>query len=127
MSDLRPTGTAVEIGGQEHRLLFTISVIDEIQDKCNMPLVDAIRHVIDVASGSTDKEHLTVFYKVLAALLNREKDKMQEAEEIDGLIRPLAFAGIANKILEAFGISMPDPDEEDEEPEESDPNRKTGR
>ena len=59
MSDLRPKGIPVIIGGQERKLLFTISVIDEIQEKCNAPLIDAIRHVVDVASGSTEKEHLT--------------------------------------------------------------------
>lgn len=127
MSDLRPKGIPVIIGGQERKLLFTISVIDEIQEKCNAPLIDAIRHVVDVASGNTEKEHLTAFYAILTALLNRENKKEQESSDIDGLIQPLALAGTANKILEAFGVSMPDQEDNDDEDEEEDPNQVTGR
>ena len=80
-----------------------------------------------IPSGNTEKEHLTAFYAILTALLNRENKKEQESSDIDGLIQPLAFAGTANKILEAFGVSMPDQENDDDDDEEEDPNQVTGR
>ena len=35
MSDLRPTGAPVTIGGQEYNILFTIGAIEAIQETCN--------------------------------------------------------------------------------------------
>ena len=40
MSDLRPTGAPVVIGGQEYNILFTIGVIEAIQETCNKALVE---------------------------------------------------------------------------------------
>ena len=40
MSDLRPTGAPVTIGGQEYNILFTIGAIEAIQETCNKALVN---------------------------------------------------------------------------------------
>ena len=40
MSDLRPTGAPVVIGGQEYNILFTIGAIETIQENCNKALVE---------------------------------------------------------------------------------------
>lgn len=128
MSDLRPEGVRALIGGQEHRLLFTIGTIDEIQEQCNMPLADTAKAVIELIEGKTDTDTLTVFYRVLAALLNGEDGGSRRLEDVDGLIEPLKFRPVAWKIMEAYGISQPEPDEDDEDDEEEeDPNPPTGR
>jgi hypothetical protein len=129
MSDLRPSGTPVVIGGQERKLLFTISVIDEIQAECNKPLIDAVKGVVEVSAGKRDHESLTDFYKVLAALLDRGSKKHVTLDMIDGLVPPIKFAEVSMAILQAFGISMPDKDEDDDDEEDEDesPNVETGR
>ena len=128
MSDLRPEGVRTLIGGQEHRLLFTIGTIDEIQEQCNMPLADTAKAVIDLIEGKTDTDTLTTFYRVLAALLNGEDGGSRRLEDVDGLIEPLKFRSVAWKIMEAYGISQPEPDEDDEDDEEEEnPNPPTGR
>ena len=38
MSDLKPNGTTFNIGGQEYGLLFSINVIDDIQDHFNVEI-----------------------------------------------------------------------------------------
>ena len=42
MSDLRPTGAPVVIGGQEYNILFTIGAIEAIQESCNKALVETM-------------------------------------------------------------------------------------
>ena len=54
MSDLRPTGAPVTIGGQEYNILFTIGAIEAIQETCNKALVNimpAIARVADYKTG----------------------------------------------------------------------------
>lgn len=126
MSDLRPQGIKIKINGREYELLFTIRAIDEIQEKCNMPLIEAIGNVAEIADGHTDAKALAVFYLVLAALISTEEKKV-ELKELDGFLKPFEFSTTAWKILEAYGFSVPDPGEEDEESEDEDPNRKTGQ
>lgn len=130
MSDLRPNGIKVEIGGQERNLLFTINVIDEIQASCNMPLFDAIGIIAGAAGGETDHETLTVYRFMLTALLNRVSDTPLTEKEVGEMVDWLHYGKIAAAMLEAYGISMPERDEddlEDDAPEDKDPNRETGQ
>ena len=83
MSDLRPQGIEVEIGGKQRSFLFTLNVIDEVQEKCNMPLVDTMKSVVDVIdNNATNHEAITVFKAVVAALLNG--DGSEEKLEAEG-------------------------------------------
>ena len=130
MSDLRPQGIEVEIGGQQRNFLFTLNVIDEVQEKCNMPLVDTMKSVVDVIdNNATNHEAITVFKVVVAALLNGDgSEEKLEAEEVGNLIHLGNYKAVAWKVLEAYGVSIPDPDEEDEEEEEEEnPNPETGQ
>ncbi len=126
MSDLKPKGIIVEIAGKEHELLFTINAIETIQEKCNAALVDTIGSVARVADGDLKKPYLLDLCTVIAALCQKEGTNYT-ATDFDGAIKPIEYPEIALKILEAYGISLPEPDEEDEEPKEGeDPNQKTG-
>lgn len=127
MSDLRPVATEIELGGQKRNLLFTINAIDEIQEKCNMPLFDAVRYVAGAADGKTDRETLSVFRSVLTVLLNDGEQKYSE-EEAGRFVTLANYKQTAWKVLEAYGISIPDPDEMDEdEDEDGDPKAETGQ
>lgn len=125
MSDLRPTGTPVVIGGQERNLLFTIGLIESIQEECNSPLVELMGSIARVANFETKPEDMKKFHKTVAAFLTADTGKKVHPEDLDGTIKPAEMQKIAVKLLEAYGFSMPDPDD-DEEDEEEDPNQETG-
>lgn len=127
MSDLRPTGAPVTIGGQEYNILFTIGAIEAIQETCNKALVNIMPAIARVADYKTDSEDIKTLYSVVAAFLIVDTGKEVKVETIDGLIKPAEMQKLAITLLEAYGFSMPNPDSEDsEEDEEEDPNQKTG-
>ena len=130
MSDLRPRGITVEMGGQERNLLFTINAIDEIQERCNLPLMDAVIFVAKAADGSMDHETLGHFRTIATVLVNSEKGEKYSEEEIGRMITLENYLQVARAILEAYGVSLPDPDEdeeEDEEDEDESPKAGTGQ
>ena len=129
MSDLRPIGAPVVIGGQEYNILFTIGAIEAIQETCNKALVETMTAIARVADFKTDSEDVKTFYNVIAAFLTVDTGKEVKAEDIDGIIKPAEMKKIAITLLEAYGFSMPDPDsdgEDTEDEEEENPNQETG-
>lgn len=127
MSDLRPTGAPVVIGGQEYNILFTIGAIEAIQESCNKALVETMPAIVNIANYGTSTEDVKTFYNVIAAFLTVDTGKEVKAEDIDGIIKPAEMQKIAITLLEAYGFSMPDPDSDDEDSEENeDPNQETG-
>lgn len=123
MSDLRPEGVKVKIGGQEYKFLLTINKIDEIQTRCNMPLSDAVELIAAAADGETEGKTLNVYRSVLSILMDVPE---QEAGE---KVTFADYRRVAWAMLAAYGISMPEPDDEEdeEEDEEPSPNLQTGR
>ena len=88
MSDLRPIGAPVVIGGQEYNILFTIGAIEAIQETCNKALVETMPAIARVADFKTDSEDVKTFYNVIAAFLTVDTGKEVKAEDIDGIIKP---------------------------------------
>lgn len=123
MSDLRPEGVKVKIGGREYKFLLTINKIDEIQTRCNMPLSDAVELIAAAADGETEGKTLKVYRSVLSILMDVPE---QEAGE---KVTFADYQRVAWAMLAAYGISMPEPDDEEdeEEDEEPSPNLQTGR
>ena len=129
MSDLRPTGASVVIGGQEYNILFTIGAIEAIQETCNKALVETMPAIANVANYRTDADDLRTFYNVVAAFLTVDSGKKVTADDIDGIMKPTEMQKIAITLMEAYGFSMPDPDSDDEDSEdeeEENPNQETG-
>lgn len=129
MSDLRPTGAPVVIGGQEYNILFTIGAIETIQETCNKALVETMPAIANVANYRTDADDLRTFYNVVAAFLTVDSGKKVTADDIDGIMKPAEMQKIAITLMEAYGFSMPDPDSDDEDSEdeeEENPNQETG-
>lgn len=131
MSDLNPRGVKIELGGQERKLLFTLNAVDEIQTKCNMALFDAVKFTADAADGKMDHDTLVNFRTITTILLNCNNEEELTEKEVGDLLDLENYKRTAWAVLNAYGISLPDPDEddafEDEEDEEKDPNTETGR
>lgn len=130
MSDLKPRGVDIEIGGQEYKLLFTINAIDEIQAKCNMPLFDVVKLIAGAADGKMDHDTLVNYRAVATILLNCNSIVELTEKEVGNLIELENYTRVAVSILRAYGISLPDPDEDEEfeeDDEEIDPNVETGQ
>lgn len=123
MSDLRPRGTPINLGGKERYLLFTLNVIDEIQDRYNKNLHEIINDLTreDVASH-TLRDLVTI-------LLNDEAAKRAEPgaleqvteKDVGEMIGLDNYYQVTAAILAAYGISLPQPEEDD------DPNRTSGQ
>lgn len=130
MSDLRPKAVGVKLGEQERNLLFTINSIDEIQTTLNMPLIDAMKFVARAADGRMDHDTLISFRAVTTILLNCNSTEELTEKEVGGLITLENYRHVAWSVMEAYGISLPDPDEDEEfeeDDEEIDPNVETGQ
>lgn len=130
MSDLKPCGVKCVIGGQERNLLFTINAIDSIQEKCNMPLFDAIKYIAMAADGNTEHDTLVQYRAIVTVLLNDENDGSLTEKEVGKMITIENYRAIAENVLSAFGISIPDPDESDDmddDVEKDLPNVETGQ
>ena len=120
MSDLRPKGVHVTIGGEEFELLFTIGAIEDIQEATGLGLFDVMQKIASAVDGNTSKETLKCYKAVLHVMTGKD-------EEFFRKIPWGEYAPLAKKMLEAFGISLPDPDEdEDDDDEEKDPKTKAG-
>lgn len=120
MSDLRPEGTSIQMGGKERRILLSIEAIDAIQSTTNLPLLDAIMRVAQVADGNTygeDGENMKVFGKVLLAEMLAAGEKVK-ADDINR-IKYKEIGGIATGILKEFGVATPE-EEEDEDDDDED-------
>lgn len=122
MSDLRPKGTPVMINGEERNLLFTLNVIDEIQDHYDAPMTEVWDRLTD--KRKSDK---TIRYLV-CTLLNDEaarekrngKDlKSYTEEEVGWAITVENVNEIMMALLSAYGMSLPEPDEDDDPKAES--------
>ena len=119
MSDLNPHGVKVNIGGEEHELLFTVNVIDEIQSTVGKPLFDAMGDVSRAVYDINDLEALKSFKAVLAILVN-EGGGNTDAKTIGKKILWTEISALARAMVEAFGISLPEPDEDEDDEEGSD-------
>lgn len=119
MSDLNPHGVKVSVGGEEHELLFTIFVIDDIQSKIGRPLFDVMNDVTRAVYTVDDIDALRSFLSVLTILINADDGKATE-KELGKKILWNEITTLARAMVEAFGISLPEPDDEEEDSEDDD-------
>lgn len=126
MSDLRPKGYRIEVGGVERNLLFTLNAIDAIQSEYD-------KNVLEVINEALNRKNLNrakVLRKVMEILLNDEAEREEffhpgtglkpvTEKEAGWLIDMFNINDIEMAIVKAYAISMPDPDE--------DPNQKSGQ
>lgn len=114
MSDLRPKGVPVMIDGVERHLLFTLNVIDNIQEHFDMTLEE----VIDLL---TDKRKSNQTLKTILMMLLEDEVERKEytggagelkkysQKEIGWLVTVDNVTEILLAVLKAYGLSLPEP------------------
>lgn len=126
MSDLQPKGVKMQLsgtpqkimlGGGEREILFTLAAVDEIQAYYEKPVSEVIRDM-----GDEDKVVETAF-RIIYILLNDQiardrhfngSDEQPITEqELKWLMTMDRLAYYVNVILTAYGISLPDEDEDE--------------
>ena len=118
MSDLQPKGTAIIIGGVERHLLFTLAAVDEIQAYYNAPVSEVIRMLSD------DMKIMDTAARILLILVHDEiarnrffngsEEQPLEERAMKWMITLDKLTPCVEAILTAYGISLPE--EEDEDP-----------
>lgn len=114
MSDLQPRGISIMIGGVERHLLFTFAAIDIIQDHFDRPLIEVIELL---------KDERTLYKTagfIIATLIQDEiartgSGRGPELMEVMRQLDKSMTKRVLKAILRAYGISLPEPDEEEVE------------
>ena len=123
MSDLRPRGIPIVFDGVERHFLFTLNLIDEIQEKYGKNLLK----VLDQMVKEDQSEH--TLRDITMMLLNDEAERAERRgqeiprvteADVGEMIGMDNYWDVVKAILEAYGISLP-------EPEEEDPNQESGQ
>lgn len=124
MSDLRPRGVSVVLEGEERHFLFTLNTIDELQDKFGKSMTEILEELTEEETADN------VLRDLVTVLLNKEAERERRLggreipevtrEEVGDLIGMDNIGELVVAILKAYGISMP-------EAEDDDPNQKSGQ
>ncbi len=117
MSTLRPRGVVLEVNGQERHLLFTLNAIDAVQDRFGKNVREVLGDITDeYPAGHTLRDTLKI---LLDDELEREKctrgeNSLEEIseKEIGWLIGVDNYMQITCVVFDAYGISVPEPDDE---------------
>lgn len=124
MSDLRPRGIPVVLEGEERHFLFTFNTIDELQDKFGKSMTEILEELTEEeTAGPTLRTLVTI-------LLNKEAEREKRLggreipevteKEVGDLIGMDNVGVLITAVLKAYGISMP-------EAEDDDPNQESGQ
>lgn len=118
-TDLRPDeGIAVVIGGVEFRLLFTFAAIDALQTHYNEPIADVVRKLTDNMTVYAAAGHI-LHALIESDLYNHgETNKAPTYEQIMHVLDMRDGGHITAAILRAFGVDMPEPDQDESEDDE---------
>lgn len=111
MSDLKPKGVPLILGEEERHLLFTLNVVDEIQDHYGCALEEVMDRLTDKKESSKTLRYLVM------ALLNDEEErsgkegrKAYTEKEVGWLITQDNVIDVTVAVLKAYGLSLPEPD-----------------
>lgn len=115
MSDLRPTGIPITLGGEQRNLLFTINAIDEVQSQTGKSMDDVIEELTD------QKTSLQTLKLLVTVLINdeirkeryygRSEAKEVTEEEVGWMLSQENIVEATAAVLRAYGYSLPEPDE----------------
>ncbi|MDO4553707.1 MAG: hypothetical protein Q4B70_01010 [Lachnospiraceae bacterium] len=115
MSDLKPVGIPIQLGGEERRFLFTLNAMDELQSKYDMPMEEVINGLLD------KKKSITALRDIVMVLINDEVRRKKHdgentreeftLEEVGWMIHAENVTEITFAVLAAYGYSLPEPDE----------------
>lgn len=119
MSDLRPKGISVMIGGVEREILFTLAAVDEIQAYYDAPVSEVISQMAD------EEKVVDISFRIMFILINdkiaRDRyfngstEELLTEQELKWLMTLNDVKNYVGAILTAYGLSLPEEDE-DEDP-----------
>ncbi len=125
MRNLNPKPVDIEFDGKTYGVQFNINMIDEVQTHFEKPIGEIYDLIMDSPKSAANLRYL------LTALLNDaiETQEVQTDEHIPRLseaevgrkIDIRAFDYYYKKVIEAFGVSLPETNEDD------DPNSRGGQ
>lgn len=125
MSDLRPAGIPVNFDGVDRVFLFTLNVIDELEDKFEKPVIEILKDLIPPGNGRALRTVVTVLVNDDVERYNavhEDKRKPVTEKQVGSfLVSDLSGGNLLKMvevILDAYKVSMP---------EDEDPNLKSGR
>ncbi len=106
MSDLRPKGKKVWIGGEEHELLFSLNVIDAMQSFYNETAGRVLLKLTDEMRGPE------VLRFLLTELLNDEKQRRNDhgfykIEEIGSMVSRKEIPELTRSVINAYEEAVP--------------------
>lgn len=116
MSDLKPRGVPVMVDGVERHFLFTLNVIDEIQDHYNLALSEVIDKLTDKSQA-----YKTLRYIIMTLLndeaerenaIGNDKYKKVTEKETGWLITLENEEEILIAVFKAYGLSLPEGEDE---------------
>lgn len=125
MSDLQPKGIPVTIDDQDWHFYMTIAAADVIQDHYDLPLQDVMNKLYH------ERERYSTCAYILSVLTADEvrRDKLKIKAPTEKELRDIVDVPAANRytmsILRAYGISMPEKDEDDDDPNSTRRTRKS--
>lgn len=118
MSDLRPTGVPLMVGGVKREILFTLNAIDKIQSETGLSMEEVIGEL------TIPGKSVQALKKILKCLLEDEVErkagqetefKKYTEEEIGWLFDARNIPEAVLAIFTAYGVSLPELEEEEEE------------
>lgn len=114
MSDMQPKGIPVTVDGVERHFLFTLAVVDEVQDHYNMPVNEVIQEMNDDMKVYGVTAYLTMSLTNDDIIRSGSKEDLYTLDRINRVLTVPMMDGLIAAILQAYGISVPEPDEDDD-------------
>lgn len=117
MSELRPKGAELELGGVKRHLLFTLAAVDEIQAKYDRPVNEVLELMQD------DTKVFGVVYDLIFILVNDEiarnryfnnsDEEPITEQQLKWFMNTQDMPEYVAALLIAYGLSVPDPEDDD--------------
>lgn len=117
MSDLKPTGTLINVDGVERRVLFTISAVYKLQEKMEKPISEIVNECLRKSDDVAEIMKWTM--DILEVLSNDEaertceKEKEVESGHFEKFITAKNVYPVLSLILVEYGIDLPEPEDDD--------------
>jgi hypothetical protein len=113
MSTIIPEGTPLELCGKTWKLVWTLAVIDRVQEHFDESIGEVILRFADA------RQLPSVVAYILSELINDDIDRrgLDEPKLTEGdvkwMVDSKSLGTVTGAILASYGISMPKEDEED--------------
>lgn len=115
MSVMQPKGHPIELEGVQHRLLFTLAAVDEVQDHYDEAMIEVLARLRD------DRAVISTTGYIMTVLLNDEAARTGgqpvTEEEVKRMISIENLEDCVRTILQAYGLSVPELEDDDPNPE----------